>query len=141
MPSGFWAGYRGTQFPVRGQRHIRKTRRNMLGSSFFADASYVSNSPASLPRCRFWITFDTDRRHIMYRMEVNWLLSVTEYGERWREGRKIADRSLRPGAISLYHQRIEKKTHALLRQLLSSPAEFRGHIELSVFLFFTSVVR
>ena len=74
-------------------------------------------------------------------MEVDWLLPVTEYGERWREGRKIADRSLRPGAISLYHQRIEEKTHALLRQLLSSPAEFRGHIELSVFLFLTSIVR
>jgi len=63
-------------------------------------------------------------------MEVDWLLSVTEYGERWREGRKIADRSLRPGAISLYHQRIEEKTRAFLRQLLASPAEFRGHIEL-----------
>jgi cytochrome P450 len=75
----------------------------------------------------------------MYRMEVDWLLPVTEYGERWREGRKIADRSLRPGAISLYHQRIEAKARTFLRQLLASPTEFRGHIELSVVLFFTSV--
>jgi cytochrome P450 len=74
-------------------------------------------------------------------MEVDWLLPVTEYGERWREGRKIADRSLRPGAISLYHQRIEEKTRAFLGQILASPADFRGHIELSVVLFFTGVTR
>ncbi|KAN0137800.1 cytochrome P450 [Lactarius tabidus] len=63
-------------------------------------------------------------------MEVDWLLPVTEYGERWREGRKIADRSLRPGAISPFHQRIEEKTRTFLGQILASPADFRGHIEL-----------
>ncbi len=71
-------------------------------------------------------------------MEVDWLLPVTRYGERWREGRKIADRSLRPGAMSLYHQRIEEKTRAFLSQLLVSSADFRGHIELSVVLFISS---
>jgi hypothetical protein len=75
------------------------------------------------------------------RMEVDWLLPVTEYGERWREGRKIADRSLRPGAISPFYQRIEEKTRAFLRQILASPADFRGHIELSVILFLTGVAR
>jgi cytochrome P450 len=62
--------------------------------------------------------------------EVDWLLPVTEYGEHWRKGRKIADRSLRPVAISQYHQRIEEKTRAFLGQILASPADFRGHIAL-----------
>ncbi|KAI9441782.1 cytochrome P450 [Lactarius indigo] len=67
-------------------------------------------------------------------MEVGWLLPVAKYGERWREGRKIADRSLRPGAMSLYHHRIEEQRRGFLSQLLASPADFRGHIELSVIL-------
>jgi hypothetical protein len=65
-------------------------------------------------------------------MEVDWLLPDNEYGDRWREGRKIAERSLRPGVMSQYHQRIEEKTRAFLGQILASPADFRGHIELSV---------
>jgi cytochrome P450 len=62
--------------------------------------------------------------------EVDWLLPLTRYGKCWREGRKIAERSLRPGAMSQYHQRIEEKTRAFLGQILASPADFRGHIEL-----------
>ena len=69
-------------------------------------------------------------------MEVDWLLPITGYGDRWREGRKIADRSLRPSVMSLFHQRIEEQTRAFLRQTLASPADFRSHIELSVVLFF-----
>ena len=71
-------------------------------------------------------------------MEVDWLLPVTGYGERWREGRKIADRSLRPAAVSQFHQRIEETTRWFLSQLLVSPADFRSHIELSVALFVCS---
>ena len=68
-------------------------------------------------------------------MEVDWVLLPTRYGERWRQKRKIAERSLRPGAMSQYHQRIEEKTRGFLRQILASPADFRGHIHLSVVLF------
>ena len=71
-------------------------------------------------------------------MEVDWLLPVTEYGERWREGRKIAERSLRPAAMSPFHQRMEETTRWFLSQLLVSPADFRSHIELSVVLFVSS---
>ena len=70
-------------------------------------------------------------------MEVDWLV-LSQYGEHWREGRKVADRSLRPGAVSLYHQRIKEKTNAFLGQLLVAPADFRSHIGLSVFLVLTS---
>ena len=69
-------------------------------------------------------------------MEADWLLTVTgyRYGERWREGRKIADRhrGLRPAAVSLFHQRIEETTRRFLSQLLASPTNFRDHIEWSV---------
>lgn len=70
-------------------------------------------------------------------MEVGWLV-LDQYGERWREGRKVADRSFRPGAVALYHQRIKEKTHAFLGQLLAAPADFRSHIKLSVFPVLTS---
>ena len=73
---------------------------------------------------------------ILCRADLDWLLPVTGYGDHWREGRKIADRSLRPGVMSQFHQRIEEKTREFLGQILESPAEFRSHIELSVVLFF-----
>ena len=67
-------------------------------------------------------------------MEVEWLLPISKHGEYWRKGWKIADRSLRPAPVSLYHQRIEEQTRWFLSQLLASPADFRSHIELSVVL-------
>ena len=141
VPPSFWAGYRSAQFSVRCQRPTREARGNLLGSSYFADASYVSKIPAIHPCCRLWMSLPTDCHLVLCRMEVDWLLPVTEYGERWREGRKIAERSLRPGAMSSYHQRIEEKTRAFLGELLASPADFRRHIKLSVVLFSTGVAR
>ncbi|KAH9016887.1 cytochrome P450 [Lactarius hengduanensis] len=64
-------------------------------------------------------------------MDVDWLLAFTRYGEDWRERRKIADRMLRPGAMSLYHRRIEENTHAFLSRLFVAPADFRDHVDLS----------
>lgn len=71
-------------------------------------------------------------------MEVDWLLPNARDRERWREGRRLADRGFRSGAISLNHQTIEEKTRWFLDQLLATPAEFRDHIELSVVLFVRS---
>ena len=68
-------------------------------------------------------------------MEVDWLLSNARDRERWREGRKLADRGFRSGGISLNRQTIEERTRWFLGQLLATPANFRGHIELSVVLF------
>lgn len=65
-------------------------------------------------------------------MEVNWLLSNARDRDRWLEVRKLADRSFRSRSISLNSHTIEEKTRWFLGQLLASPAEFRGHIELSV---------
>ncbi|KAH9174424.1 cytochrome P450 [Lactarius sanguifluus] len=62
---------------------------------------------------------------------VEWLIPFTQFGEQWREKRKMADRTLRPGALSLYHQRIEENTHAFLGRLLAAPVDFRSHGDLS----------
>ncbi|KAI0253713.1 cytochrome P450 [Lactifluus subvellereus] len=62
-------------------------------------------------------------------MKIDWLL-VLQHKERWREGRKLVDRSLRPGATSSYRQMIEGKTRGFLGQLLAAPDDFRDHIKL-----------
>jgi len=53
-------------------------------------------------------------------------------GEDWHEGRKLLDRSLRPGATMSYRQMMQDNTLGFLEQLLVTPKEFRHHIELSV---------
>jgi cytochrome P450 len=63
-------------------------------------------------------------------MELDWLLPVRRKGDAWREGRKLVDRSLRPGAISSYRWMIEEKTHWFLGQLLTTPRQFRDHIQM-----------
>jgi cytochrome P450 len=68
----------------------------------------------------------------VYRTKLDWLLPNTRKGEVWREGRKLLDRSLRPGATVTYRQMIREKTRGLLAQLLVNPNEFRSHIALSV---------
>ncbi len=53
-------------------------------------------------------------------------------GAIWREGRKLLDRSLRPGATMSYRQMMQENTHGFLARLLAAPKEFRRHISLSV---------
>jgi hypothetical protein len=67
-------------------------------------------------------------------MGVNWTLPTARKGKIWRDGRKLLDRSLRPGATALHQRLIEEKTRAFLSQLLSSPKHFREHIDLWVSL-------
>jgi hypothetical protein len=52
--------------------------------------------------------------------------------ETWRRGRKLLDRSLRPGAITTYRQMIQEKTIGFLAQLRANPKDFKDHLELSV---------
>ncbi|KAI9441787.1 cytochrome P450 [Lactarius indigo] len=61
-------------------------------------------------------------------MDVDWLLAFSRYREDWRVRRKIADRIFRPGAMSLYHRRIEEITRVFLGRLFVAPADFRNHI-------------
>ncbi|KAI0291061.1 cytochrome P450 [Multifurca ochricompacta] len=63
-------------------------------------------------------------------MDVDWTLPIAKKGRAWREGRRLLDRSLRPGATALHRQLIEEKTRIFLGQLLSTPKDFRAHVDL-----------
>ena len=65
-------------------------------------------------------------------MEMDWLFPLSGMGKYWREGRKLLDRGLRPGATASHRRFIEEKTHVFLGQLLATPKAFREHIDLLV---------
>jgi cytochrome P450 len=52
--------------------------------------------------------------------------------ETWREGRKLVDRSLRPGAIVSYRQMMQEKTREFLAELYSNPKNFHNLLKLLV---------
>ena len=63
---------------------------------------------------------------------MNWIFPTSSVGEYWREGRRLLDRSLRPGATASYRRMMEEYTQLFLGQLLEAPEDFRSHIGLSV---------
>ncbi|KAH9016880.1 cytochrome P450 [Lactarius hengduanensis] len=63
-------------------------------------------------------------------MDVDWLFPFARVGKYWREGRKLLDRSLRPGATASHRRLIEEKTRMFLGQLLATPNAFREHLHL-----------
>ena len=63
---------------------------------------------------------------------MDWPLFMIGMTETWREGRKLVDHSLRPGAVMTYGHMIQEKTHEFLAELRATPKDFRTHIDLSV---------
>jgi hypothetical protein len=63
-------------------------------------------------------------------MEWHWQLSFAKYGEAWRQGRRLLDRSLRPGAAATHRPVQEAGVRALLTRLLATPNQWQEHIEL-----------
>jgi len=63
---------------------------------------------------------------------MDWPLFMTGMTETWREGRKLLDRSLRPGAVISYRQMIQEKTREFLAQLRANPKDLHAHVDLSV---------
>ena len=63
---------------------------------------------------------------------MDWPLFMSGMTETWREGRKLANHSLRPGAVMTYGQMMQEKTREFLTQLFATPKNFRDHIKLSV---------
>ena len=57
-------------------------------------------------------------------------MPLTEYGDRWRQGRKVLDRGLRPGAAAMYRPMQQERVRVLLTRLLASPKELQAHVEL-----------
>jgi hypothetical protein len=66
-------------------------------------------------------------------MEMDWQLFMIEMNETWRKGRKLLDRSLRPGAMISHWQMIQENTREFLAQLRADPKDFHAHVELSVY--------
>jgi len=56
--------------------------------------------------------------------EMDWILANARNDEVWLEGRKLADRSLRPGTTASYRQMMFEKTHWFLTQLLATLDDF-----------------
>jgi cytochrome P450 len=67
-------------------------------------------------------------------MEWTWILTFAKSEEPWRQGRKMLERGLRPGATASYRPMIEARTHVLLSRLLEDPGQWEAHIDLSGFL-------
>ncbi|KAI9435590.1 cytochrome P450 [Lactarius indigo] len=61
-------------------------------------------------------------------MGIDWMFSICKMGKYWREGRKLLDRNLRPGAAALDRNLVEEKTRAFLGQLLATPKAYREHL-------------
>jgi hypothetical protein len=66
------------------------------------------------------------------RLDLDWLIPTCRVGEYWREGRRLLDRSLGPGATTAYRRMMEDNTRLFLGQLLETPGDFFSHIGLSV---------
>ena len=71
---------------------------------------------------------------------MNWLLIMLGMTETWREGRKLVDHSLRPGAVVTYGQMVQEKTREFLAQLLITPKDFCDHVKLSVGLLSFTII-
>ncbi|KAH9971622.1 cytochrome P450 [Russula compacta] len=91
-----------------------------------------------VPKLSPWIAYaDISKQHAIKEllekrgelMEVDWTLPILRKGEYWRKNRRLLDRSLRPGAAALHRRMIEEKTRAFLGQLLTTPNDFRAHID------------
>ncbi|KAH9967253.1 cytochrome P450 [Russula dissimulans] len=63
-------------------------------------------------------------------MEWYWNISTARSGDRWRKGRRILDRGLRPGGAASYRLMIQARAHALLSQILANPDQWEAHTEL-----------
>jgi cytochrome P450 len=71
----------------------------------------------------------------MCRMDWHWQLPLARYGEAWRQGRKLLDAGLRPGAAATYRHMQQAKVRVLLTRLLGTPSEWKAHVELCVAVF------
>ena len=65
-------------------------------------------------------------------MEWQWVLPTARSDEHWRRGRKLLDRSLKPGAAALHRPMLQTRARVLLSRLLTNPKQWEDHIDLSV---------
>ncbi|KAF4567124.1 hypothetical protein EYR36_010741 [Pleurotus pulmonarius] len=62
-------------------------------------------------------------------MGWSWLFATMEYGELWKQHRKLFQREFHPNAVTaLFQPQVLKHTSGLLTRLLESPDDFMEHI-------------
>ncbi|KAI0253709.1 cytochrome P450 [Lactifluus subvellereus] len=121
------------QSPWAAYADMSKKHGDVVGLQIFGEVIVVLCSLSDvkdLLEKRGEIYSDRPTLPIFEIMKIDWLLALLQHKERWREGRKLVDRSLRPGATSSYRQMIEEKTRGFLGELLAAPDDFRDHIKL-----------
>ncbi len=75
----------------------------------------------------FWSLNNHEWHLIKFRMKWEWNLGFSNYTERFRQARKLLDRSLRPATIATYRPLLQRKVHVLLTQVLANPDEVDAH--------------
>ena len=65
-------------------------------------------------------------------MGWNWVLTFARSGDRWRQGRRILDRGLRPVATASYLPMMQARTRVFLSRLLENSHQWEAHTELYV---------
>jgi len=63
-------------------------------------------------------------------MGWQWALPMARGDERWRQGRKLLDRGLRPSATASRRPMLETRTRLLLSRLLTNPHQWEVYIDL-----------
>jgi cytochrome P450 len=126
LPSNFRTYHCGAELAICGQGTTRIAWRSLRRSTYFTYHRNVCQCSAVIFRPPS-LKADSSRR-----MEQDWLISLYKNDASWREGRRLLDRSLRPGETMSYRHIMEEETHKLLANLLATPEHFRRHIKLSV---------
>ena len=65
-------------------------------------------------------------------MKWQWDLPSSRSDERWRRGRKVLDRGLRPGAAASHRPMLQMRARVLLSRLLANPQQWEAYFEVSV---------
>jgi len=60
----------------------------------------------------------------------DWPLVIARCNDRWRQGRRLLDRGLGPGATASYRPMLQARAHKLLSRLLANPQKWQAHIDL-----------
>ena len=123
IPSSFRRNSRGPVLLDSHQGPTGKARRGVLRSTSISDLRDV--------RSLGHLSFGYQRPRFL-RMGIDWTVATSRKGKSWHDSRKLLDRSLRSGALALHLRMIEEKTHLFLGQLLSTPKDFRDHINMFV---------
>lgn len=62
--------------------------------------------------------------------QYTWAIPMMQYGELWKNGRKLLHEFFNPRAVTEYDEHQRKHAHRLLLRLGESPEHFLDHAEL-----------